>query len=208
MRKQKSDLLIYIAGGDLSYASPFRDIGTITIDKEDLTGADLVVFTGGEDVTPTLYGEEPHPFSSWNWKRDQYEKEIFEIAAFHRIPMVGICRGLQFLHVMNGGKLIQHVEQHPYPFHSVITEDGDIIQTNTLHHQACQNQPELMEVIATSFPDSSVEAASYPQTRCFGVQYHPEMHSCPADGAAWFQNKVKELLGISTQEEKIKCAMH
>ncbi len=71
---------------------------------------DLVLFTGGEDVNPSLYGEKlgKHTFS--NNKRDVLEEQIF--SKFSKVPKLGICRGGQFLTVMNGGKLIQHVENH------------------------------------------------------------------------------------------------
>ena len=73
--KPKSDLLIYITNPYGGYHRPFTDLGTCTTNREDLTGADLVVFTGGEDVSPAYYGEEPGPFTEWNPERDAYEKE-------------------------------------------------------------------------------------------------------------------------------------
>lgn len=205
----KSDLLIYITNSYRGYHRPFTDIGTCTTNREDLTGADLVVFTGGEDVSPSYYGEDPHPYTRWNPERDAHEKEIFEEALFHGIPMTGICRGSQFLNVMNGGKLIQHIEDHPHDLHQVITEDGELFVSNTLHHQASVHTPETgMVLLAASWPDHCVEAYLYPETRCLGVQYHPEMDSCPKEAIVWYQNKVRELLGLQSSSNLPQSAIH
>lgn len=73
---------------------------------------DLVVFTGGADVTPSFYGEPAHPATHSQLVRDNAEKRAFNKCAARDIPMAGICRGAQFLTVMNGGKLVQHVNGH------------------------------------------------------------------------------------------------
>src|SRR5687768_16963203 len=74
------------------------------------TNLDLICFTGGEDVTPSLYGEVKHPLTYNNPERDKHEVEYFN--QFIGIPKVGICRGGQFLNVMSGGKLHQHILGH------------------------------------------------------------------------------------------------
>lgn len=71
---------------------------------------DLILFTGGSDVDPQYYGEEPGLYTSFDSKRDELEKKMFE--TFQHIPKLGICRGSQFLTVLSKGKLIQHVEGH------------------------------------------------------------------------------------------------
>lgn len=84
---------------------------------DELTGGvDLVCFVGGEDVSPDLYGEE-NTSSYCNPKRDEYEREVYGEFCSH-VPFVGICRGGQFLNVMNGGKMIQHLG---------MTVNGDVV---------------------------------------------------------------------------------
>jgi len=195
----KNNLLIYVAGSP-SYARPFHELGDVTYDENDLSGCDLVVFTGGEDVNPELYGETKHPYTSFNKQRDNFEKRIFEKTAFYKIPMVGICRGLQFFHVMNGGKLIQHLENHPSGNHQMVTEDGDVVMVNTLHHQACIRDDSIMDILGMSHPDGAVEAAYHPNTRCFGVQWHPEMLPHYSKAYKWFMQKVKEHLNLIDDE--------
>lgn len=70
-----------------------------------------VIFTGGEDVTPFLYGEQRLPDTQSNIVRDREEIDIFKELAWD-LPKIGICRGAQFLNVMSGGRLWQHVDNH------------------------------------------------------------------------------------------------
>src|SRR5574343_347632 len=101
---------IFIIAGNSQYYSLFCDIGweaVSTIEK-----ADLVCFTGGEDVSPSLYGEQRHPRTYHNMNRDDRETELFNQCLKNQTPMVGICRGGQFLNVMNGGKMYQDVSHH------------------------------------------------------------------------------------------------
>jgi hypothetical protein len=69
--------------------------------------ADLVVFTGGSDVSPYIYGEEPAGARGCDPVRDEYEKAIFEVCKIKGTPMIGICRGGQLLNVLSGGRMIQ-----------------------------------------------------------------------------------------------------
>jgi len=71
---------------------------------------DLLLFTGGSDVNPSLYNENKGRLTFIDESRDKVEAEMFY--NFIHIPKIGICRGAQFLTVMNGGKLVQHVENH------------------------------------------------------------------------------------------------
>ena len=71
---------------------------------------DLMVFTGGEDVNPALYGEKPHVSTRFNEKRDRFERQVW--TDYKDIPKIGICRGGQFLNVMNGGEMWQDVDKH------------------------------------------------------------------------------------------------
>lgn len=71
---------------------------------------DLLVFAGGPDVNPALYGENRNPTSSISQRRDEIDIEAFESHKDH--PKVGICRGGQFLNVKSGGAMFQHVDNH------------------------------------------------------------------------------------------------
>lgn len=104
---------------------------------DSLIEADLVQFTGGEDVSPHLYGEYVHPTTGYSTQRDTYEAELYRLALSMGIPMAGICRGGQFLNVMNGGKLYQDVDEHAiYGTHTAYLVGGLVpVQVSSTHHQ-------------------------------------------------------------------------
>lgn len=98
---------------------------------------DLVVFTGGSDVDPKMYGENKGKYTHIDEKRDSDEYNIFQ--RFYHVPKVGFCRGSQFLTVVNGGKLVQHVTGHTSA-HSCKYDDGydNLLGTfniSSTHHQ-------------------------------------------------------------------------
>lgn len=177
-----------------------------------IDSADLVIFTGGEDVNPALYGADRHPATFMNSDRDAREQELFEHCVLNGIPMLGICRGAQFLHVMHGGKLWQDVDHHNGD-HSIwdIRERRPIPRVSSVHHQMVMRQPELgMEVLADSdvarkrWADGSpsncehgtrndVEAYFYRDTCTIGIQGHPEYHGYH-QFMQWSLKKIDELV--------------
>lgn len=179
---------IYIVGSGKMYASWMK--ATLIVDNLDI--ADLIVFTGGEDVNPILYGENKHPRTSYNINRDTLEKKAYDAARKLGIPMIGICRGAQFLTVMNNGKLVQHQDNISY--HSVETFDEKSFIISSSHHQAMfpwELPKDNFKVIAwtngisdihqdgdqleMTLPDNKeCEIVYYPKTQCLGIQGHPE----------------------------------
>lgn len=102
-----------------------------------LEEANLVFFTGGSDVTPSIYGEK-NVASSCDWLRDVQETEIFNYCRGADVPMAGICRGSQFLHTQMDGKLWQDVTGHANGTkHPLVDLDtGETIRaTTSTHHQ-------------------------------------------------------------------------
>ena len=98
---------VYIVSGSSAYINMYVNNGWAVV--SDMRDADLVHFTGGEDVTPVLYGQHPHPRTYNSEARDQAEMKVYLQALGLDIPMVGECRGGQFLNVMCGGEMYQHV---------------------------------------------------------------------------------------------------
>jgi GMP synthase-like glutamine amidotransferase len=102
-----------------------------------LSRSDFIIFMGGTDVDPGLYGEPTHPRTM----RPNKERDRIEAAIYCSTPdqyRIGICRGAQLLHILNGGKLWQHVENHLGP-HDVLytTEKGvsRVYHVSSTHHQ-------------------------------------------------------------------------
>ena len=166
---------------------------------DDIEDADVVVFIGGSDVAPELYNQDVHERTSFDRRRDDYEEEVYKTCVAKGKIMFGICRGAQFLHVMNGGELWQHVENHAGNDHMIIDIDEDLrVQANSYHHQMLQANQDI-EVVAIceeqvskkfqspdlfldlnpegkEFPhELEIEAGVYDDTKCFFVQGHPEV---------------------------------
>ena len=158
----------------------------------EMEEADLVVFTGGEDVTPYLYGAKPHKATYYNYDRDEAEIDAFIDARKLNKKIIGICRGAQLLCVLAGGTLVQH-QQHPF-YHEVHTSEGEAIRVTSAHHQRMypwgRRQPEF-ELLAWaenlspfshgSSPDDDMrgkpeaEICLFPTINSLAIQSHPEM---------------------------------
>ncbi len=121
---------IYVVGNNNSYACWMQ--GEITT---DMAKADVVVWTGGEDVSPALYNRMRNPMTMSNMTRDEAEVKEYRRARELNKPMVGICRGAQFLCVCAGGLLVQHQENR-LANHMIKTSSGELLTITSDHHQA------------------------------------------------------------------------
>lgn len=183
---------VYCVSGSTPYYLMFLDEGMEIV--SDLQKADLVCFTGGEDVSPSLYNEHFHQRTYSNPTRDQMEQEIFNEVKSLGIPMVGICRGGQFLNVMNGGLMYQHVTNHTCNHLMKDAETFHTILVTSTHHQmmkpskdatviAIAHQKGIKEymegptTVRESGDSPDVEVCFYSQTRCLCFQPHPEFRS-------------------------------
>lgn len=156
---------------------------------ETLDALDGVVFTGGSDVDPALYGEEAQAETVGIVRmRDDAELALLRAALDRDMPVLGICRGIQVLNVGMGGNLEQHLEGHrhdpPGEFlaHDVAIEPdtrlarmlGDRISVMSHHHQGIKTlAPGLVETARAD--DGLLEAVEAPDRRfTVGVLWHPE----------------------------------
>lgn len=191
-----------------SYGRPFEKYGEVTEDMntpfEELL---FVVFTGGADVLPELYNEKTHHTTFSNPARDKRESAVYAKCIQNNVPMAGICRGAQFLNVMNGGKLIQHTTGH-HSQHKATLSTGETIMLNSSHHQMCLLTPEADLLAWVSPPlspfhetgngrikvDQEVECYFYSKTNCLGMQYHPEAMPETSAGFLLCQNLVEKFI--------------
>ena len=182
---------VFIIYGGIAYNRMFEMYGWEVVTS--MEEADLVLFTGGEDVTPSLYGETKHPTTGNNPYRDDNEHLLFH-KAFHKgMPMAGICRGGQFLNVMCGGKLYQHVGKHAIlGLHKAIdSRTGRTLGVTSTHHQMMRPAPsgevlcyallggfrEYMEgenTVSVNPSEKDVEVVLYKQENVLCFQPHPE----------------------------------
>lgn len=203
---------IYVVGGADNYVNFIENV-QLTNKLED---AQLVVFTGGEDVTPSLYGCKKHRTTYSNLKRDQDEQTIFSKIDPKKQVCLGICRGSQFLCVMNGGKLVQNVCNHATGFTHGISDGKRIYQITSTHHQMqypFNLEQEDYDLLFTSYgtesnfyegdgidpyilPDREPEIVLYHKEnlpKCLAVQGHPEMIP-DSPVAKMINNLVKDLV--------------
>lgn len=205
---------IHVAGDrreEIAFAGMFSRARCKRADSPEK--ADLVIFTGGEDVDPALYDEERHGMTWIDRKRDVEDMSLYAMCLEQGIPMFGVCRGAQFLHVMNGGKLYQHVDNH-HGDHSIwdVKERKKLDRVSSVHHQMVipQNQNGF-QLIATANvarnrwrnPKENdmgtkidVEAFWYRDTCCFGVQGHPEYKGYN-QFAKWTLEYINELICLN-----------
>lgn len=165
---------------------------------QQLNTIDLLIISGGADLQPHLYGETPSPLlEKINVERDLYEMELVRLAYAQRIPIFGICRGLQIINVAFGGTLYQDISEfntdtelhrHKDPreeaYHSVeIVEDSLLhsifqekkMQVNSHHHQGIKKLAPGFKVNARS-PDGFIEGIEkLDGGLLLAVQWHPEM---------------------------------
>lgn len=107
----------------------------------DSSKIDLVLFTGGADVHPFLYGETLQPGTITDIVRDRKNNQLFRSAQRSRIPCVGICRGAQFLNVMAGGSLWQDVNNHTKSHVIYDFQTKKTLMATSTHHQMMRLAP-------------------------------------------------------------------
>lgn len=182
------------------------------VDEEDIPALcerlDGLIVTGGGDINPTLYGEEPHlRLGAVYPGSDLYEKEL--ILNFLKLdkPFIGMCRGLQMLNISLGGTNYQDLEsqfegtlyQHKqsalrtHRTHSVTLEDESQLlsimgeksfHVNSFHHQGVKDVSKELKVAARA-ADGLVEALESDKYQfVMGIQWHPEEFAVEGDEAS------------------------
>lgn len=121
---------VYVVGSEKHYANFLNNVELV----DNLEEANVVLFTGGEDVTPSLYGCKAHPSTYFNIDRDLHEKAIFEQVRSDQV-CYGCCRGSQFIAVMNGALLVQNIHNHAIGRTHAITDGEHLYQITSTHHQ-------------------------------------------------------------------------
>lgn len=186
----------------------------ILSNKEALNSVDLVVFTGGADVSPHIYGEENHA-SHCDEARDQFELDVY-YSLTESQAKAGICRGHQFLNCLAGGKLIQdhgHLGSlrkvagyinGRFPkteekgrvtvchHQGVLAPEGDAIDHESLMWIGLNEY--RRNVSSKQWP---IYAGYYPQINTVGVQWHPEWGHETDQSESLFFDMLKKYLGIS-----------
>jgi putative glutamine amidotransferase len=177
--------------GGLAVILPYTDDDAQIQEYTELF--DGFMFCGGGDVDPKYYNEEKHPkTANISSERDRFESKLFRAALETNKPILGICRGEQFINVLLGGTLYQHIDDHTDnrgmardgQSHSVALDRSGFlfsligkenVLVNTYHHQCVKALADVLVPDALS-EDGYIEAYHLPSHPfCLGVQWHPEL---------------------------------
>jgi putative glutamine amidotransferase len=186
-------------------------------DPEVLEGLDGIMFTGGSDVDPTLYGADLHATTRVKPARDRAEMLLMQAAIEIGLPILGVCRGMQLMAVAYGGRLYQHLPdvlghhnhrpvsgpkfgQHPVrlmPGSRAQAILGDELTVNSFHHQGVAD-PGRLRVSGWCPTDNLIEVVEDPDLPyAIGVQWHPEDTSDFRVFAALVEAAAKHRVSVS-----------
>ena len=173
------------------------DAYTIKNTDSILQLADGIILTGGEDINPLEYNNTSNlkVCGDINYKRDTLERKLFDFALSNKIPLIGVCRGMQMMNVASGGTLYGDIpteigtevihRNNGEVYHEIALCDTstlifpietDTIMVNSWHHQGLKIMPNHLRVIARSF-DGLAEAIVMDKSIhpfMIAVQFHPE----------------------------------
>ena len=168
--------------------------------KRQVSLVDAILIQGGIDITPSFYGEEPLPELDITCKQtDQFLLEVIKCARERKMPILGICKGMQILNVAFGGTIYQDLkyagleskchrqseETITTPFHSINVEKDSLLakiipnkeklNVNSFHHQAIKALGKGLRIDAKA-DDGIIEAISNQGSDqwILGLQFHPE----------------------------------
>ena len=169
--------------------------------SEDIYQCDGFVLTGGVDTHPsfyhgkTIYNNSP---STFQIERDYFEEKIYRYSQLNKLPVLGICRGMQLINVLEGGKLIQdldngnerHRKEESDKVHSIIAERSSLLhkvsgsmsgRVNSAHHQAIDPEGIGDNLMVNAYDDDDekiIEGLEFKNKAgkafMLCVQWHPE----------------------------------
>ena len=218
-----TDKRVFIQGpGAAEYARMFITEGYAL--TRDIELCDIICFTGGADVNPSRYNEHALANTYFDEERDVEDELTYFMGYGMDKFMVGICRGGQFLNVMNGGRMWQHVDNHGRSHYMTDVASGNTIWASSTHHQMMRPTAEA-EILATASEafnkhawmekwqamsgtdeeDPDIEVVYYKDTRSLCFQPHPEFQGFAECRQYLFNNiKAKMAEPFTSITKKVK----
>ena len=155
----------------------------------DLDACESLIFPGGGDITPAFFGERDRGSRSIDTELDILQLQALEYGIQRRIPILGICKGMQLINVGLGGSIIQDLpcadchryldadqyhEVHNLPGSFLHHLYGEIMVVNSAHHQGLGKLGRGVQVVSRCPLDQCVEGICHKYLPVIGVQWHPE----------------------------------
>jgi putative glutamine amidotransferase len=195
----------------------------ISMAEELVAMLDGLLLSGGPDLDPGTYGEDPHPaLGPTEPELDAFELDIVRLADEARLPILGLCRGAQVLNVAYGGTLVQdladrdglrhrQIEPGEQTTHTVTIDPGTRLaaamgsgehEVNSFHHQSVREIGHGLRVVARA--SDGVPEAIEAEAREFviGVQWHAESLAALSGHDALFQ----EFIAVASSHAKRRHA--
>ena len=196
--------IIILSKASANYINWIEDDNIIILDAYTIKNtdsilalADGIILTGGEDINPLQYNDTINLAlcGDINYQRDTLERKLFDFAFENKIPLIGVCRGMQMMNVASGGTLYGDIpteigttvihRNNGEVNHEIVLTDTcssifplgtDTIMVNSWHHQGLKIMPNHLRVIARAF-DGLPEAVVMDKSQhpfMIAVQFHPE----------------------------------
>lgn len=144
-----------------------------------------ILLTGGNDLM-AFGGNVP--------ERDETENLMIDFAIQHRIPMLGVCRGMQMIQQYFGSRL-EKIEGHANSHHDLVV-DGVPMEVNSYHNYGVINTSGELKIVAKT-SDGVVEAVRHPDYSIEGIMWHPERNTPFNDLDNKFFKKIFGAEGIN-----------
>ena len=221
--QQQQQKTIILSKASSNYVEWMGDENIILLDAYTIKNtdsilelADGIILTGGEDINPLQYNDTINlsVCEDINYQRDTLERKLFDFAFKNKIPLIGVCRGMQMMNVASGGTLYGDIpsqigttvihRNNGEVMHEIAIVDTcslifplgiDTIIVNSWHHQALNIMPNYLRVVARSFdglPEAVVMDKSI-HPFMIAVQFHPERLGK--------NNKIKQIMKNSFYKE-------
>lgn len=161
----------------------------VTLTPGELTGCDALLLPGGGDITPAFFGEQNKGSKNIDTELDILQLQALEFAVKKKLPVLGICKGLQVINVGLGGSIIQDMptaDIHKYTdgdqYHPTVITEGSWLYglygagciVNSAHHQSIGRLGNGLQAVQFCPDDGCIEAVTHNTLPIIGIQWHPE----------------------------------
>lgn len=175
-----------------NYVNYIASIGAephVALSRGEILQCDGLLLPGGGDITPAFFGEKNRGSHHIDTELDILQLQALELCIRKRLPVLGICKGLQLLNVGLGGSLIQDLPcagRHRYAggdqYHASVTAEGSPLRAlygaapliNSAHHQGIGVLGSGLTAVQWCPEDHCIEAVLHKALPLIGVQWHPE----------------------------------